>query len=375
MNSPTPSRLPQLDVLRFIAIFLVIGAHNVICPPEISPTLNTITAFWYRGGWSGVDLFFVLSGFLVSGLLFREYQKTENLNIGKFLIRRGFKIYPSFWLLIIVTTIVTYLTKGGINKAGTLGEMLFVQNYFSNLWWHTWSLAIEEHFYFGLSILFCTLLWLHTKNDKNPFSKIPKIFIFLAFACLAARVLTAHYLPWTYERNVTATHLRLDSLFFGVFLSYCWHFGSLSENAYLKRHKSWIAAFGALLFLPAFIFELNAQDLWISVIGFSMFYLGAGLLLISFLKMDFSNSRFLNILGRIGIYSYSIYLWNMPIHYWGDKAIEYYYGEFNWWIYIIIYFPATFLIGIGTAKLVEYPVLKIRDRYFPSNNQPITPYR
>jgi peptidoglycan/LPS O-acetylase OafA/YrhL len=85
------SRLSQLDVLRGVAILLVIGRHPVVeatAAGRIAPLAN----LWYHFGWTGVDLFFVLSGFLIGGLLFAELRRTGRLNVSRFLIRRAFKI-------------------------------------------------------------------------------------------------------------------------------------------------------------------------------------------------------------------------------------------------------------------------------------------
>src|SRR5204863_7752623 len=97
------ARLVQLDLLRCLAIVLVLGRHMVPCPSHTNAWLGRLTSIWQRGGWIGVDLFFVLSGFLVSGLLFREYQRHGSVDVVRFLIRRGFKIYPGFWVLLGAT--------------------------------------------------------------------------------------------------------------------------------------------------------------------------------------------------------------------------------------------------------------------------------
>ena len=82
-------RSTMLDLLRAAAIFLVLGRHIVPCPPETSRVLHWVTATWRDGGWAGVDLFFVLSGFLVSGLLFREHKINGSVRFGRFFVRRG----------------------------------------------------------------------------------------------------------------------------------------------------------------------------------------------------------------------------------------------------------------------------------------------
>ena len=120
--------------------------------------------FWLQhGGWVGVDIFFVLSGFLVSGLLFREYQVHQSLRIGRFLVRRGLKIYPAFYLLILLTI---WLDLAPYDVRKVLGEVFFLQSYynlFGSIWTHTWTLAIEEHFYILLALLF----WLLVRGSRR----------------------------------------------------------------------------------------------------------------------------------------------------------------------------------------------------------------
>ena len=86
-------RNPSLDMLRAVAVLLVFCYHSE----------GTKLFF----GWIGVDLFFVLSGFLVSGLLFQEYQATHEIQPARFLLRRGLKIYPQFYFFIAATLAVT----------------------------------------------------------------------------------------------------------------------------------------------------------------------------------------------------------------------------------------------------------------------------
>ena len=143
----------SLDLLRALAVFLVIGRHLTTCPAETSKLLCRVTTLWHQIGWIGVDLFFVLSGFLVSGLLFREYQKHQSISSLRFLLRRGLKIYPAFYFFIAVT-IGTFLIQHTLpHLKSIIAEVFFLQNYGPAIWNHTWSLAVEEHFYLFLLVL------------------------------------------------------------------------------------------------------------------------------------------------------------------------------------------------------------------------------
>lgn len=180
------ARLPQIDLLRAVAVLMVIGNHSAICPPETNIFLNKLTAIWYRGGWTGVDLFFVLSGFLVSGLLFDEYQKQGSINFKKFLVRRGLKIYPAFWLLLIVSFAVIVASHEVIYRGGFLSELLFIQDYHQGIWDHTWSLAIEEQFYLFLCLIFFVFIFVGRGNREKSFDFIPSLFVFIAAVSLCA---------------------------------------------------------------------------------------------------------------------------------------------------------------------------------------------
>ena len=99
-------KLNGLDHLRAFAIIFVFLYHYGRLFPH-PDWVNTISEF----GWSGVDLFFVLSGFFVSGILFREYRQNGFVRPGRFLIRRGLKIWPLFYTALFIQLI--YLVAKG----------------------------------------------------------------------------------------------------------------------------------------------------------------------------------------------------------------------------------------------------------------------
>lgn len=213
-------RSRRLDVLRAAAVLLVMSAHS------------TPTPWLGRSGWIGVDLFFVLSGFLISGLLFAEYRASGRIDAGRFLIRRGFKIYPSFYAFLAITVIVEAFRGRMITGGQLLAETLFVQNYGPRFWGHTWSLAVEEHFYLLLPFALVALL----RFGKTPgasLRRLPLLIVFLAGAILVGRTYTASRGFWVYSH----THCRADALAAGVFLGWFWHFRARETRAWAERFR------------------------------------------------------------------------------------------------------------------------------------------
>src|SRR5262249_4481493 len=93
---PPPGTFPSLDALRTAAIVLVIGNHLAVGGAELAPSPAwNFTLFRY--GWTGVDLFFVLSGFLIGRQLQRELQRTDSVKVPRFLLRRGLRIWPLYF--------------------------------------------------------------------------------------------------------------------------------------------------------------------------------------------------------------------------------------------------------------------------------------
>ena len=136
----------DLDVVRGFAILLAMGWHlngprTGIAPVEILLTPGRMF------GWAGVDLFFVLSGFLVGRMIFKEYQRSAGFDYPRFLIRRIFRLWPLLYAFIAVM-----LSLSGKDKLLSLLKIaLHIQNYpflgKMKTAPHTWSLAVEEQFY------------------------------------------------------------------------------------------------------------------------------------------------------------------------------------------------------------------------------------
>lgn len=370
-SDKTASRVAALDVLRGIAVLSVLISHakldNTSLPTAFSRSLNAAALLF-----SGVDLFFVLSGFLVSGLLFREYQRHGSIQPGRFLVRRGFKIYPSFYAFLLTSIAVSLAFRiwPHPTTSNIVSESLFVQNYGTPLWSHTWSLAVEEHFYLCLVALLAGLV---TSRHGNGLRFIPAIVAFVAVTCLLLRCVTACLIPeFSFQLHLAPSHLRFDSLAFGMLVSYCYH-----------RHSQGVfsltADWGRELALVAFVvLALSAAVPRHTFIGHTIIqtvqYIGHGLLLILAVadqRLQWVHGtnmgRVLQVIGR---YSYSIYLWHMGVLVWSRTLISHLVGQSDSYsdLKVLVYAALVIPVGIAAAHMVEMPVLAVRDRFFPSRS-------
>ena len=364
-------RNAQIDILRGVAILMVLVCHSILLR---QPTWDVAV---HRAGWSGVALFFVVSGFLISGLLFTEYRKTGGIQFRRFAIRRAIKIYPAFYVLVLLTVAIRVAGHPTSFREEIweplLHDVIFVQSYFEGTWGHFWSLSVEEHFYILLPLTMFFLIRHAREHHKgDPFTAIPKLFVVVAVSLLIARLLTAAYVPYSIQTHLLPTHLRLDSLLFGVVLSYWHHFHHERFSRFTTRNRNLILCAAVLLLSPAFL--VSQYDRWMYTYGFASLYLGYGCLLVGFLHVPLHDIRRPILLGLrgiayIGTFSYSIYLWHLP------------------WIHVVqrippgpmrsgqlaIFYAGAILLGIVTAKLVEFPALRLRDHLFPrvESSQPI----
>ncbi len=371
------SRVKQLDVLRAVAVLMVIIHHAFYTLMDDYPlTLRLCVSAMRRAGWAGVDLFFVLSGFLISGLIFREYRKHGKFDVVRFFVRRGFKIYPSFYVFLAVTAVVVHVAGyasdfGYTETRRVLPEILFVQNYVPGLWGHTWSLAVEEHFYLATGIgLF--LLSRRAKGTGNPFSYVPGVFFTSAAVVLGLRILTVLVRPGIEDwRNYYPTHLRLDSLSFGVYLSYLYNFHHEAMMSWLEKHKTAVLCVGLLLCGMSIAFRKDTVPM--ATVGYTILYVGFGAVMMVSLLWRPDNvtglrRRLLDALAYTGTHSYSIYLWHLPIAIWMSIYTSRPDSGWNYYHFMLVYVSASLVLGVLISKLVEVPALALRNRLFPSRS-------
>lgn len=379
INEQPKGRLLELDILRGVAVLMVIGSHSAVNPGEASGLAFHLGVWLVRFGGTGVDLFFVLSGFLVGGLLFEEIARTGNLRVGRFLIRRGFKIWPGYIALVLfllVGHLVKYRADLGYTWHALWPNFFHVQNYFHSPRDHTWSLAVEEHFYLALPLL---LFFLPRRKDERGYYMplFPWAALAIALTCLGLRFLRNSQGDFDYYTHIYRTHLRVDSLFFGVFLSYlAVRFRGAIPG--VARFRGWLILAGLALFIPFRDVQVDKEP-WVLTYGCSLLYLGYGMILLGLVSPaspgDWLKRTLYSMPGRavgfVGYFSYAIYLWHMDF---GHKPVDLLNraGHLNfmdpslrWAVGLLVTTGLALLVGVALGKLIEYPALALRDRLFP----------
>ena len=198
------------------------------------------------------------------------------------------------------------------------------------------------------------------------------MFLIVAASCLLTRWGIAYGLRVTEHKWLMfGTHVRIDSLMFGVFLGYLWHFRDLCKRT--SCVPTWLLlTCGCILLLPAFLFD-HEHYVIMKVIGFTLLYLGSGALLLAFLRVSSPNSGALAALAVLGGASYSIYLWHMPVNWWLWPWFSGWFGvshTTHFWLYLVFYVTLSLAVGFWLNKAVELPSIRLRERLFPSNLAP-----
>lgn len=367
-NPAQAQRRRELDFLRGIAILLVLFRHSAL----LSSPLRMM-------GWIGVDLFFVLSGFLVSGLLFKEYTRFGNIQPKRFLIRRGFKIYPIYYLFYSLYLIK--ILSHHLSVTGLIADLTFTQNYVSGYGYAypaSWSLAVEEHFY----ILLCLFLWLGLKYKtinlqktagKSGLGQFEIILVCMISACAAFRLFSNIALvPHVTGKNITMTHLRIDSLLAGVLISYLYHFKKDQLVRLFQSGKYLLVALAiaGVCWTP---FMDPDTSFFVRTAGFSLLYISFGILLIFFLLTPGINKQLnrlftapvANCVSKIGYCSYSIYI----IHSFVFMSLDKFFSGHPQYFHPYLHFFLTLTISVALGMLMTYKIenyfLRIRDRYYP----------
>jgi len=374
------NRYPSLHGLRVIAIASVVqfhvtwifaGEQGIRLDRDF--TASSLTVFF------GMDLFFMLSGFLIGSILLRSLEKSGTQNLQRFYIRRVARTFPSYYVVLTFLALTTSLTASQVKHLPW--EYLYGTNFLSLLradvimFWG-WSLALEEQFYLTVPILFFVLH--RMKSDRARLTLLTMVWL----AALVIRIVVyLKHQPWTdlalYEALYFRPHTRFDTLVAGIILAFVHHRWGDQVTRWLRApfHRALLGLMSLaclwLLVQPWIFGKKHVQLVHVFAWGTitSVMYFGWLLLLIHGDTAGWIHRALsLHIFRRIATLGYGVYLVHIPLCDYlvvpAARALE-----ARHWPMLIVW-PAA-LVGLLLSSLalayvmhvvIEKPSLRIRER-------------
>lgn len=312
------NRLFGLDILRSIAILAVVFAHSIwllygfFAPNSIGDFIFIFTASSF--GYIGVEIFFVLSGFLIGTIFIKEVILKFSNNylqlIKLFWIKRWFRTLPNYYLYILIYICEYWLMDWSGIEGFSWKYLLFLHNLVSTgpgFIYVAWSLAVEEWFY-----LLMPLLFLLFNFNKNGFT----ITIFILFSVpFIARFfyVIQHFEDETFTPMLGfATIYRLDSIAYGVFFAHLWSKSTIKRNLLKHKNKLFFLSFtsfiGFLVYMALFISKPIQHPILV-LISYPLLSIIVTLSLPFMLSLPSNNSNYIRrVITFVSIISYSLYL-------------------------------------------------------------------
>ena len=362
MSNNKSKYLPSIDSLRALAVLAVIIYH--------------VDVNYLPGGFLGVDLFFVLSGYLISSLIIKEYRKTGSLNLYNFYIRRARRLLPAVYFMITVGLVVMVLFNEVLLRKSHL-DAIFGYIYSSNWWYifhkldyfdsfgaqspfkHLWSLAIEEQFYMIFPLLF--LLVNRKKKSKDGTYKLNKNFLYVVLGLILVSLI-AHILLFdinNISRIYFGTDTRAFSLLVGVVGAILYPMERLHAKVTPQQNMLYsVVSLVSIAILITVMIYTSEYNTLLYRGGFLLVAILGLIVIISSGKQHTLMSRLLSFkpVVFIGKISYSLYLWHFPVLVLTTPVSEI--GNPNIF-FVILRIVLTFAVAIVSYVFVETPIRKL----------------
>lgn len=342
--------IKNLDGVRALAVLLVVLSHYGF--GDIIP------------GGLGVTMFFFLSGFLITTLLLVELRKTAKISLGNFFIRRALRLMPPLVVVLVLSYlgVALGLIKGEISISSFLYQLFYLANY--NLVFSLsdagpdglgilWSLSVEEHFYLIFPLAFMLLI----NKGENFFSIV--VFVML-ISVLLWRYYLIYNLPEYQARIYYSTDTRFDSILYGVLFAL--RFNPIFNSQHASRGSSVNkeVVFCLIVFLVfIFVSLLYRNEAFRMSLRFSM--QGVSLMFLFYVLVKYPDCVFFKFLEswplkKIGIYSYSIYLFHLVIYSFLNEYLE------EGFALLFISFFVTVIISYLIDKYIDNYAKKLKKK-------------
>lgn len=362
-------KLHGLDHLRALAISYVFLFHYFILSGGQPAWLPDFAGF----GWTGVDLFFVLSGFLIASQLFIPIKAGQKISFPNFFLKRFFRIIPAYLLtLVLYFSIPFFREKEALPPVWKF--LTFTQNLGLNLrdfgtFSHAWSLCVEEHFYLLLPLLL--LCFQSAGLLKRAFCLIPVLFI-LGFLLRHYSYSTLYFpkmsgieagMSW-YKYIYYPSYNRLDGLLVGVSVAVVYRFLPRAWNNIINYGNLFIAL-GLCILIGTYFLCIEPHTYQASVFGFPLVAIGYGCIVTGAISPSVFLYRYpLGITSWIARLSYAIYLTHKGVIHMTHKLLEDQVSDPNLMLFICIL--SCTAAAVLVHFIVEQPFMRLRDKVLKS---------
>jgi peptidoglycan/LPS O-acetylase OafA/YrhL len=355
-----------LDGIRAIAVMVVIGSHLASLLRFQQPTPWTSLNRLLQGGFVGVDIFFVLSGFLITSLILNEIDENGSFSVRRFYARRALRLLPALYVLLAVVFVISVTDGFSVHAqwTATWAAFLYIINWVyalpslhqgieelpSNLG-HLWSLAVEEQFY----LVWPLVMYAISRRRKTSWL-IPMLALTLIALVVSRRysLLDQGYSTWSIFPRTDA---RIDSILMGVVFAFA-HRHLVFHPMFLR--VSAYTASGALIW---FMYAGPNNGLLFKF-GFTIIALCSAIVVIASVDRVWWPSKLLasRPLTAIGKVSYGLYLWHIPVFVFMSQHVTGGMRSFR----ILLALLATSIVTLASWKMIEAPSLRFKDRRYSS---------
>ncbi|PBJ13873.1 acyltransferase [Flavobacterium sp. ACN6] len=360
----SPNRIFGLDLLRTVAILsVVIGHANILLPEKTRKIFDLFVV-------DGVGIFFVLSGFLIGGILIKtiENKGFNSKILMDFWVRRWFRTLPAYFL-VLTFLIVLY----SILKVENFDFNMYIKYYFfsQNLFQshpvffpEAWSLSIEEWFYIITPVLIFGLVFLRISNKMAVLITCILVLLSITFlrmwTFMSMEIMNHEQFGEIFKKRV---FMRMDALMYGVFAAYLNYY----YNHIFLLYKKFKFIIGLFLFTFSNIYIPSINGFYIAVLYFSVNSVATFLVLPYLYTFHLKEGKIFYIVTYISLISYSMYLLNYTI------ILKLIIGSIIPWYLVttnltflmfyklLFFWIALILLSILLYKYFEIPMMKLRD--------------
>jgi len=362
-------RIFGLDLMRAVAIALVVFSHIGWIIPNAKGFIPDLMSI---AGFIGVEIFFVLSGFLIGRLIYKLYI-SENFNFKSvfyFWVRRWFRTLPNYYLALIINGIIAlYLI---IQLPENLWQyVFFIQNFAAEMplfFIESWSLSIEEFAYILGPLLLYFTLFIKTKTSKSKLFLGMTLFVILLFTftklIYSLNDNVKSMIHWNSSLKAVVIY-RIDAIYYGVLAAYI----SIVKPVFWMRIQHIAFILGAILFLGMnAIIPLKYIFIETHTLFWNLWYLPINSIAIMLAlpvlsQMKTASKIILKPITYLSIISYAMYILHYSIilqllkHYLPSEGLP----GFDVIIYIIVYVSLTILLSYVLYRFFEKPMTDLRD--------------